>query len=560
MATKSTTKRSRDVLFLGRSGGGKSTTINTLANICAYYDYKKALEENDPIVLIPFQFDHNYDDKTKDVIRMGGVHMADAGNEQTENPELSCTQSPRIYSFVKDDKAFNFIDMPGFGDTSGAGQDEHHRLQRQEFLRSLTELHAIVVVMNSQENRITPQFKAALNDVLALVPKAAISNLFFIGTHAIHTNFTGGSLVVNLQDYLNDINKDYEKKYNQKLKLSAKENLYFVDYDGFRHLVAKHRSPRYHAMTADRGDATKSMCWNRTREALWTLMGRVIELKGVPTSIIGDIDLARNTIEIVIDVMMEILVEIEDLKTPEKLKELRTQLEQNGHLSPPCTFCRSCKTPSKSGGIFTATPKICHRNCRCYTGVPPKAPGHAGLKDCTIFANGKCKVCKCPISCHFHDNDTSASHDQDAKAQEILSNYNKKINFESKQIVNVVTMAAAFLKEHTIVAFSNSHQTRLKEEIIKYDNNGDLDLADERREVLEKYQQRIAEVENILERTPNKGTNAEEFKKSLEKLFQLPVTGGLIKDLYNDRTRQQFNFEEPCVYKAKNFPNWDVPF
>jgi predicted GTPase len=99
-------------LILGKTGVGKSTWINALANYLSFSSLEEA-EKGELIKLIPgsfTMFDSNGEERV--------INTGSDPNERSSTGQ-SCTKEPRSYVFNCGDTLVRLIDTPGIGDTDG---------------------------------------------------------------------------------------------------------------------------------------------------------------------------------------------------------------------------------------------------------------------------------------------------------------------------------------------------------------------------------------------------------------------------------------------------------
>uniref|UniRef100_A0A7E4UU77 G_PROTEIN_RECEP_F1_2 domain-containing protein n=1 Tax=Panagrellus redivivus TaxID=6233 RepID=A0A7E4UU77_PANRE len=272
MMTSSSFKVSKNILFLGDSFA-KAVTLDALATLCKFDEWDTAIDDN-MLRLSPPQ----------NTNQLKCLNDED-DNGQHRPPEI------RLHSFVKkDDTVFNFIDVPECGAITGAAFNKHN----SHFLNDLTEIHAIVVVVNGKGTHFLDEFIRTLNNVLTWLPKAAAANLIFVGCDVANPHLS----VPPLQKYLDVVNADYESKFDETLNLTALNRLYFVDYTPFDYLTTCRKAVYMNDNEPEPRLIDLRGRWETTRYTLFALLNKVMTLQSISTAVIRDVDAARTMLKI----------------------------------------------------------------------------------------------------------------------------------------------------------------------------------------------------------------------------------------------------------------------
>ena len=230
--TKLAKARTMNVLFLGRTGIGKTTFINSLANYMLYPSLSEAIR-GETQVIIPCKINFlSADGEQQQVVIPEGNEF---GNENLKIPGQSATEDPKahiIYS-PKLDVKIRIIDTPGLADTRGYEQDQENMKKIIGAVKELGELSSIVFLMKPNESRLEATFRYCLTELLNALPKNFAENICFCVTNARGSNYTMGETSVPLKQLLEDL------KIDDQVRLKPNTNVFAVDNEAFRYLIAR---------------------------------------------------------------------------------------------------------------------------------------------------------------------------------------------------------------------------------------------------------------------------------------------------------------------------------
>jgi GTP-binding protein EngB required for normal cell division len=220
-----------NIVLFGESGVGKSTFINAFANYLLFENIDQA-RSDEPVVIIPVSFLMTVNDQFDErLIQFGRSHS----NENHNNLGHSVTQQCKSYELsIRDGKILKIIDTPGFGDTRGQDQDEKNLKEIFSYIKNLTHLNALCILLKPNVKELNPSFKSSFRQILHFFGDHFYKNIFFCFTNSQSTFFTLGDTGPVLNQFLRS---DQQKSINLK-----KENTFCFDSESFRYLVASQHS------------------------------------------------------------------------------------------------------------------------------------------------------------------------------------------------------------------------------------------------------------------------------------------------------------------------------
>lgn len=370
-----------NILLLGQTGAGKSTTVNTIASYFMYGHSIAVAQEagREFVEVIPSQF--QLFDESKQAM-MTVKSNPDAPNIK---PGTSVTDKPVGYVFhIGDGRRLRIIDTPGIGDTKSSAEkdaDADNFEAILHFLQNFEYLNAIIIVVKGTETRNTTFFKYCISELFVHLHRSISENIIFLFTYSL-TN--AGEGIAAIRAYLQDELPDVD--------LRLEENVFKIDNQTYRNLVGK----KYGYTPSMMESMVDPALWKTNADQLEALFTRIHALP--PHNLAKTISLnsARKMINEMSQPMIQVQnsiaenlwkieAAVEALKNGELTREeLRAQLSFHVNdvsirpLDYPSTVCTSkaCTevVVNEAGEAKVLYNKRCHENCACW-GVVENVPG-----------------------------------------------------------------------------------------------------------------------------------------------------------------------------------------
>eukprot|EP00485_Elphidium_margaritaceum_P008381 CAMPEP_0202690846 /NCGR_PEP_ID=MMETSP1385-20130828/5733_1 /ASSEMBLY_ACC=CAM_ASM_000861 /TAXON_ID=933848 /ORGANISM="Elphidium margaritaceum" /LENGTH=654 /DNA_ID=CAMNT_0049346161 /DNA_START=1369 /DNA_END=3333 /DNA_ORIENTATION=+ len=152
-------RKTRTVIFIGQTGAGKTTLINSM---CSYL-HRVAYNE-------PFRYQLIAEAKNQKISK-------DSTKSQTQDiTKYHLRELPAV------NHALNIIDTPGFGDTEGPEQDLKIRTKFKDFFTEIPYIDAVYFVVKASDTRLGATQKYIFNMVLYLFGHNVKDNIFVLFT------------------------------------------------------------------------------------------------------------------------------------------------------------------------------------------------------------------------------------------------------------------------------------------------------------------------------------------------------------------------------------------
>lgn len=221
-----------NILILGETGVGKSTFINAFLNYLTYDTLDEAKSADTLEAIIPCKFttqimDRSQPDKPIEEVK---ICVGDRDDEQDGSMGESATQQTAVYPIIVGNRTIRLIDTPGIGDTRGHSFDKKNMADILDTLKSYDELHGILLLVKSNNARLTVTFNFCVKELLVHLHRSATENMAFAFTNTRISNYTPGDTYGPLTALL-------KKHADAGLSLKI-PTTYCFDSESFRYLAA----------------------------------------------------------------------------------------------------------------------------------------------------------------------------------------------------------------------------------------------------------------------------------------------------------------------------------
>lgn len=181
-----------NLLFIGETRAGKSTTICSIANFFSFETLQDAMDNTDSLVVpIPIKFTAGGGGIRNGERMKAGEHVTVELGDNSDRNEFyedgeSATQNCKSY-IINDfqrGKRIRLIDVPGIGDTRGLDQDKKNIDLIMTYIAQFTHIHGICMIMKANETRLTDSFGYCIMEILSRLHESAVKNVAFLFTYA----------------------------------------------------------------------------------------------------------------------------------------------------------------------------------------------------------------------------------------------------------------------------------------------------------------------------------------------------------------------------------------
>jgi GTPase SAR1 family protein len=221
-----------NILILGETGVGKSTFINAFVNYLSYETLPDAMKADGLNWVIPCSFSTQKMDRSDPNSRIEQIKVmvGSRDDEQDGAKGASATQQTTVYPVTIGTRTIRLIDTPGIGDTRGLEYDQKNMADILKTLSSYDELHGILILLKSNNARLTTMFSFCVTELLTHLHRDSARNMAFGFTNTRISNYTPGDTFGSLETLL-------ARHPNVGLQLTM-STTYCFDSESFRYLAA----------------------------------------------------------------------------------------------------------------------------------------------------------------------------------------------------------------------------------------------------------------------------------------------------------------------------------
>uniref|UniRef100_A0A914PMY5 G domain-containing protein n=1 Tax=Panagrolaimus davidi TaxID=227884 RepID=A0A914PMY5_9BILA len=563
-----------NILCLGATGAGKTTTLNAISTYLNYRTFESAMEANELPILSCVRFSISNAN-----LQPLEVSIGEDENERFYGVCEASTLEPKIYRFEHNGALYNFVDVPGSADPRGIEQDDQNNKLILDAIGSLENLHTICLFFKGDEKRLTAQVEYCLNEAFTKLHKDNIIQIVFVFTYTRGGHYRPGESLVTLREYFERLQQ------NRQITVSIQpQNAYCIDNTAFRGLCLLHAHPNSNEYVELE---EYKRCYDISRDAMLRLfqdIPRKQSLESIKTLSVND---ARIAILCLIEPLSVVsnAIQANEGNLENNEEQIQERVAQNGvheeydvqtvDLPKQATVCTapecSQQIPIEAGSneMITIYPQKCHEPC-FQSGITLSLVGDERLKECQAFRiemkdgdfdafpdEGDCKLCNHSYKLHQHIKTEYRRTIREIRipptnaegAHEFVQQRKVDLQREQQSIIRAMATFGAYLKANAILSYNRAFPQFIQIEIEKEQRARNLQQVRRLQELLIKFQNE----EMMIYSSEDQGADrrvidAAHVSGVIEELFTLPINGQRIRELYeNEKNLNRQNVERTTI-------------
>ncbi|KAK1241432.1 hypothetical protein MKX08_001406 [Trichoderma sp. CBMAI-0020] len=499
-----------NILILGETGVGKSTFINAFVNYLTYSTLNEAMDVDELTSVIPCSFSLQSMDRSNlsAGIQEYNIKVGTRDDEVDGSAGKSATQKSSVYPVKIGTKTYRLIDTPGIGDTRGLSYDKENMADILKAISSYEQLHGILVLVKSNNARLTITFRFCVKELLTHLHRSAAKSMAFGFTNTRISNYAPGDTFKPLRSLL-------DEHSDIPITLSA-STTYCFDSESFRYLAA------YKQGVPLPNEQDFRTSWDHSRKEAHRLLDYFASTPSHPVASTISLNGARKLILELTKPMASITesirknialcvyrrTELEDTKLTAANLRKRLRIEKiqfaAKKLDRPRTVCQKhdcCDFKDSGlgdGAVVTIYKTHCHPECYL-DNVKEDVVADPGLIHCYAFSGSNvCRLCGHRWQEHLHvlyelsetkvlvtdteiERQLKSNTDDVTLRQTSITRLDKTIE-EYKQELDDIRRAAArfclFLRENSITVINDATLDYL--DMLIQDEKGILETAKQR--------------------------------------------------------------------------------
>lgn len=181
-----TTKPYLKLLFIGRTGAGKTTLINMITNL---FERKTYFDKRLISITQTFTQNNQNDPNNQSFLKLECTFNEFENKQSDGNKKVSESQTEwcNIYTFENSQLKLSLIDTPGLGDTRGPEQDKKNIKEIVIGISKVSDFNAICLVQKQNDARKDDLLKYLIAELRGMLTKECENNFIICFTGVINS-------------------------------------------------------------------------------------------------------------------------------------------------------------------------------------------------------------------------------------------------------------------------------------------------------------------------------------------------------------------------------------